>query len=94
MRKFALLGVALAAFVSVGAFNSPSASAQGVGIGVGPGGVYVGTTNGYRGGYRDRGYRRSYGSVRVDRYRGYRDRGYRGYRGGYRDPGASYMKGY
>ena len=63
MKLFSM-AVAGATMLSAVAVGSIGASAQGVGVGVGPGGVYVGTDNGYR---RDDGYRRD---------RGYRSRAY------------------
>ena len=50
MKKFAVMGIAVAALMSIGSMGSV-AQAQGVGIGVGPGGVgiHVGES------HRDRG---------------------------------------
>ena len=48
MKTFAVMGIAAAAFLSIGSMGS-IAQAQGVGIGVGPGGVGVHVDDGYRG---------------------------------------------
>ena len=59
MKKFAVMGIAVAARRSIGAMGSV-AQAQGVGIGVGPGGVgiHVGESHRDRGYHRGREYRR------------------------------------
>lgn len=60
MKTFAVMGIAVAAFISLGSMGSV-AQAQGVGIGVGPGGVGVHVDDGYRGHrryHREREYRR------------------------------------
>jgi hypothetical protein len=59
MKKFAVMGIAVAALMSIGSMGSV-AQAQGVGIGVGPGGVgiHVGESHRDRGYHRGREYRR------------------------------------
>lgn len=46
LLSMAIAGATLLGSVAIGTVG---ASAQGVGVGVGPGGVFVGTDNGYRG---------------------------------------------
>ena len=76
MKTFAVMGIAAAAFISIGSMGSV-AQAQDVGIGVGPGGIGVHVDDGYHHGWREREYRRQRAEYRDYRRREWERRHWR-----------------